>query len=601
MAGKNHHWPDFIPKLPGWITGFITFVSTVVGFIKLWQGDASLVTIVLLVVGTGGGILGCAYVAFKRTPPMLDGSRGTWQYPRWRRWAQAGLVMIPLLTAGGVGYRLYWPPAHIILLVANFDGPEPQKYRLTETVLARLRQALEKYDDVKIETLGRAITEVDGSAVARAEGKNRKAAIVIWGWYGATAEAVLLSAHFELLRPPEYMLELGPEAKGQARAMSLAEFESFTLQARLSAEMAYLSLSTVGMARYAVGDWDGAIARFSDALSQTSEPIRALDQSIVYGHRGIAYMFKRADDRAFADFNHAIALNPDYAPAYLMRGVNYVAQGEYDRAIADFDQLINLRPPLAEAYFVRGAVYGIYKHEYDRAIADFDHAIKLNPNDAFAYFYRGNASAAKGDHDRAIADFDHAIGLKPDLTEAYLNRGIAYTDKGEHDRAAANFDQAIELMPDFAEVYFNRGNAHLAKGDTDRAIADFDRAIALKPGYAAAYINRGHVYAVKGDDDRAIADFDQAIKLTPDRAVTYFNRGNIYARKGDPDRAIADFNQSINLKPDDPQPYYNRGQVYKSRGETEKAIADFKKFLELSNDLQWRKLAEEQLKALGAW
>jgi hypothetical protein len=50
MADNNRNWLDSIKKLPGWITGFIAFVTAVVGFAKLWQGDTSLVTIVLLTI-----------------------------------------------------------------------------------------------------------------------------------------------------------------------------------------------------------------------------------------------------------------------------------------------------------------------------------------------------------------------------------------------------------------------------------------------------------------------------------------------------------------------------------------------------------------------
>jgi hypothetical protein len=200
MADNKHNWPDLIKKLPGWITGLIAFVTAVVGFVKLWQGDMGLVPMVLLAIGVGGGTLGCAYLAFKRIPPLVEGGKGTWQYPRCRPWALSGLVIIPLLTASGVGYHLCQqarPPTKVILLVADFDGPEPQKYRVTETVLTSLRAALEPYDDVQVEALGRAITEAEGSAAARAEGEKRQAAIVIWGWYGVTAEAVPLSVHLD--------------------------------------------------------------------------------------------------------------------------------------------------------------------------------------------------------------------------------------------------------------------------------------------------------------------------------------------------------------------------------------------------------------------
>jgi hypothetical protein len=334
MADNNRNWPDFIKKLPGWITGLIAFVTAVVGFVKLWQGDTGLMTIVLLAVGAGGGCLGCAYLAFKppkRIKSHLPGGEETLQYFPWRRWARAGLVIIPLLTAGEVGYHLYQqaqPPSKVILLVADLDGPEPQKYRVTETVLARLCAALEPYDDVEVKALGRAIIEQEGSAAARAEGEKHKAAIVLWGWYGVTTEAVSLSVHFEVLRPLEHMPELELEAKGQVQTMAVAELESFTLQTRLSAEMAYLTLSTIGMARYVKQDWDGAIVRFNDALSQTAEHVRALDQGIVYFYRGNAYHEKGDYDRAIADYDQAIQLQPDYPMAYFNRGNIYTLRGE---------------------------------------------------------------------------------------------------------------------------------------------------------------------------------------------------------------------------------------------------------------------------------
>jgi tetratricopeptide (TPR) repeat protein len=434
MVNNNRNLLDLIKKLPGWITGFIAFVTAVVGFVKLWQGDTGLVTIVLLVMGVGSGTLGCAYLAFKRTPPLVKGGRGVWQYPCWRPWALAGLVIIPLLTASGVGYHRYresQPPTRVILLVADFDGPEPQKYRVTETVLTRLRAALEPYDDAEVKALGRVITEVEGSAVARAEGEKRTAAIVIWGWYGATAEAVPLSVHFEVLRPPEYMPGLGPEAKGLVQTMAVAELESFTLQTHLSAEMAYLSLFTVGMARYAAEDWDGAIACFGDALSQTAERVPALDQSIVYFYHGLACRRK-------GDLNWA---NADYDQA----------NDNYKQAIADYNQAIELQPAFAAAYNARGLAY-YRKRDYEQAIKDcteaIAHADRLPDIRAIAYNNRGNAYVDKGNLDQAIADYDQAIQLRPDYANAYYGRGFAYKQTGEKEKAIADFKKFLELSND---------------------------------------------------------------------------------------------------------------------------------------------------------
>jgi tetratricopeptide (TPR) repeat protein len=382
MAQSNRNWLDFISKLSVLGTGLIAFVTAVVGFIKLWQGDVGLVTIILLAIGMGGGWLGCAYLAFRRAPPLRPGLKADWKYPRWRPWALAGLVIIPLLAAGAVGYHFYQqtqPPTKVTILIANFDGPEPQRYRVTETLLARLRAVLEPYDDMQVDALGRAITEEEGSAAARNEGKICKATIVIWGWYGVTAKAVPLSVHFEVLRPLKYMPELRPEVEGQVRKLALAELESFALQSQLTAEMSYLSLFTVGMARYEVQDWEGAIARFNDALSQTPEPIPSLD--ILCFCRGNAYYHQGEHDLAVADFSKAIELNPDLAEAYNNRAIAYDAKGEYAQAIADCTKAIELNPALAEAYYNRGNAYALMGQK-EKAIVDFNKVLELS-NDSF--------------------------------------------------------------------------------------------------------------------------------------------------------------------------------------------------------------------------
>jgi tetratricopeptide (TPR) repeat protein len=66
----------------------------------------------------------------------------------------------------------------------------------------------------------------------------------------------------------------------------------------------------------------------------TSE--RTSNRSIAFSNRGHAYNKKGEYDRAIADFNEAIRLNPKFAVAFSNRGSAYNQKGEYDRAIADF-------------------------------------------------------------------------------------------------------------------------------------------------------------------------------------------------------------------------------------------------------------------------
>ena len=176
------------------------------------------------------------------------------------------------------------------------------------------------------------------------------------------------------------------------------------------------------------------------------------------------------------------------------RGAAHGAKGEYDRAIADFDKAIEINPKYARAYFGRGGTYA-KKGGLDEAIANFDKAIEIDPKFAPAYFGRGTAYGTKGDLDRAIADYDKAIQINPKYAGAYNSRGDAYGTKGDLDRAIADYSKAIELDPKDAWAYPNRGNTYAKKGEYDRAIADYSKAIELHPKDAWAYPNRGNTYA----------------------------------------------------------------------------------------------------------
>jgi tetratricopeptide (TPR) repeat protein len=208
---------------------------------------------------------------------------------------------------------------------------------------------------------------------------------------------------------------------------------------------------------------------------------------------------------------------------YNIRGLAYDSKGEHDRAIADYDEAIRLDPKNAKAYYNRGASY-YDRGELDRALTDYGEATRLDPKDADTYVNRGLAYDRKGEHDRAIADYDEAIRLDPNDADTYVNRGVAYVSKGEFDRAITEFGEAIRLDEKKAKAYYNRGVAYVSKGELDHAITEFGEAIRLDPDAAnkASYYNaRGLVYASTRDYARAIADYYQALTLNlDDRSLT---------------------------------------------------------------------------------
>ena len=205
------------------------------------------------------------------------------------------------------------------------------------------------------------------------------------------------------------------------------------------------------------------------------------------------------------------------AAFYSNRAAAYHDKGDLDRAVADLNEAIRLDPKLAMAFNNRGAAYN-EQGDNDRAIADYNEAIRIDPKLAMAFTNRGNAYHDKGDNDRAIADYNEAIRLNPKSGMAFHNRAVAYLEKDELDRAIADYSEAIRIDPEDASAFNGRGAAYRAKGDFDRASADHNVAIRLNPKSSVAYFARGRSYLFAGSIEKALADFNQASAQAPENA-----------------------------------------------------------------------------------
>jgi tetratricopeptide (TPR) repeat protein len=238
-------------------------------------------------------------------------------------------------------------------------------------------------------------------------------------------------------------------------------------------------------------------------------------RSQVVFDRGKAALDRRDFDRAIAELNEAIRLDPNNSHAFSNRGFAYLRKDNSDpeRAKADFNEAIRLDLKNFEALSGRGAVYTMNK-DFDRAFADLNQAIRLEPKYANAYVNRGNVYESKKDYDRAIADYNEAIRLDPQLPRAFHYRGISYAKKNDLDRAIADYSEAIRLTPKSAPAYMIRGNAYYRKNEFDRAMADYREVITLNPQNAWGHYNLGRAKKMKGDRS-GDADIAKARQLDP--------------------------------------------------------------------------------------
>lgn len=254
---------------------------------------------------------------------------------------------------------------------------------------------------------------------------------------------------------------------------------------------------------------------------------------------------------ALADYNQAIAINPNYAPAYYNRGnLKYQNLKDYQGALKDYDRAIAINPVYASAYVNRGSLKDEKLNDTAGALKDYNQAISIDARSARTYYNRGNLKDVKlNDTVGALLDYGRAIALEP-FSEAYNNRALL-KESGLNDPVGAleDYSRAIALNPKFAAAYNNRGLLRYQKlNDNSGAMADLNRAIAINPKYFEAYSNRGGLKDKLNDVSGAMTDYNLAISLSSQTPDIYYNRGILKKSKlNNRSGAIADFRRAANL------------------------------------------------------
>lgn len=137
--------------------------------------------------------------------------------------------------------------------------------------------------------------------------------------------------------------------------------------------------------------------------------------------RALGHWASMASDAARQAVEQAIALDPGFAPAYVLRADLLISQGHRGA--------VPIRDGLAEAETVART------------------AIALDPEAPEARAILARISHARGDHDGALQHADEAIALGPNNVTAWVVGGSVLTFSGRHDAARQSLRTALRLDP----------------------------------------------------------------------------------------------------------------------------------------------------------
>ncbi len=271
--------------------------------------------------------------------------------------------------------------------------------------------------------------------------------------------------------------------------------------------------------------------------------------------RGYLQEFQKPEniDAAIKEFEHALKVSPNYAPAYAGLGEAYwqgyrANRGEawLDKAKVNCAKALSTDPNFAEGHTCLGNLYSDTGKNKE-AVEEFQRAFSSDPKSVDALAGLAGAFDHLGDTAAAEQTYKKAIALRPQYWAVYNWLGNFYYGHAQYADAEKQFQKLIELTPDNFRGHYNLGAMYLLEGRYDDAIRSLNRSIELRPTMNA-YSNLGAAYFYLHRFPEAIAALEKARDLDQQDYLNWGNLGD--ALYWSPDRrqqASAPYKKALEL------------------------------------------------------
>jgi eukaryotic-like serine/threonine-protein kinase len=262
--------------------------------------------------------------------------------------------------------------------------------------------------------------------------------------------------------------------------------------------------------------------------------------------------------KAIDYFDQAIALDPNYALAYVGLADCYTILPEYG-ASPSKDVLPKARAAVSKALAIddtldeaHASLAQILAGEWSWVSAEreFKRAIGLNPNYATAHHWYFVLLRTMGRLDEARIEIKRALELDP--LSLIINVGLADTFyvRKEYDQAIRELRRILEIDPNFPIARLFLGYCYRQKGMLEEAIAEFQKARILSGNapYGLGYL--GNAYALAGKKASTLEVITNLQELSKHGYSVNYDIALIYYGLGDKERVFAWLGKTCEEKED---------------------------------------------------
>ena len=179
---------------------------------------------------------------------------------------------------------------------------------------------------------------------------------------------------------------------------------------------------------------------------------------------------KDSIEKAIELAQKSLAVDDSRAGVHGLLSQLYCVKKEWDKAIAEGERGVALNPSGADVKYWYAATL-TYAGRAEEAILLFEKAIRLNPFGPSRYFLSyGHALRYTGRFDEAVSAYKKAIQREPNNFFAHLNLAATYSMMGLEKEAMAEAAEVIKLNPKFSLDFWAKVSAYKDRAETDKVI-----------------------------------------------------------------------------------------------------------------------------------
>jgi adenylate cyclase len=429
------------------------------------------------------------YLLFPEPP------KGLWQTMRvhqlklqpWQRTGQVILLLVLLLSVGVLGRQFYRPapaglplpdkPSIVVLPFVNMSGDPEQEYfsdGMTEDLITKLS----KLSRLFVIARNSAFTYKGKAVKVQEVSRDMGVRYVLEGSVRKVENQVRITVQLvDALRDAHLWAESYDRELQDIFAMQ----DEITQQVVRTLEVKVMETEVARVRR------------------TPTHNLTAYD----YFLRGDKYydlLTKEAHEQARPMFEQAIALDPQFAEAYMMLGGSYWVEWLYqwsegpqalERAFTLAQQAITLDSSLAGVHTLLGGIYLWRDHQYERAIAEGEQGLVLDPNCGGCYVVLGHILSFAGRPQEAVSLIEKGMRLDPCCTEfnaAFLAEAYLYLE--QYAEAIAPAKRHLTISPDGLGAHFILAASYGALGQEEQARAEAAEVLRINPKFSLEVVRQ---------------------------------------------------------------------------------------------------------------